>query len=641
MYETTNQEESEVDGASCGVNEQGNAWYTEMFSTIFGAATYEEERNCNDTGGNSQGNDDENREDVDNESVDVESLSTLARGFGDDLNSLPFIQGEALPREEDLVLSLDLEREGRFSSPLSLVQASLSNDSVESVVEQKINNLKAGRSTQDSEKFIPYLLRKMFPTTLGRGTDQESKQNKQDPTQESRRQALVHELQKAVDLYGPFDVRCANIRATLGDLHAESHEFNQALRLHNDAVLVYTTKLGDNHHATLKAKIRLGQVQENAGKYDDAITTFHNVMSMTRALQRDKDPSDADVMTKIASTLRKQGKYELSIKTLKGALKRYREALGDSHPSVSTTVDAIASLYVTKGDFTKASTILEEVVKLKAATFGMTSKEVASSLSELATCYECAEMYSKAMDNLKKAYKIYAGISGGSGERAILSLERIALIYQATGQFKKAAIAYLGVLRGRKRALGESHPTVGDTYFHLGVSLRESGQQDKAFKCMKQALNIYVGEGKDMHDVEMIAEVMHELAIIHKMKKEMDDAIKTFKQEISIRRKLGQPEYPLIAQTLNHLGVAEFELKNHNRALTYFMEALTIYEKQGNGLGTDFAEVLYNAGLVFESIRNKQKARDAFLEAARIFKENGYAEDHPHLSKAVNKLRRM
>jgi tetratricopeptide (TPR) repeat protein len=259
----------------------------------------------------------------------------------------------------------------------------------------------------------------------------------------------------------------------------------------------------------------------------------------------------------------------------------------------------------------------------------------------LATSYECAEQYSKAMKNLKKAYKIYADVVGESGEKSILTLERIALIYQATGQFKKAAIAYLGVLRGRKRALGDAHPSVADTYFHLGVSLRESNQHDKAFKCMKQALNIYVSDGKDMHDVEMIAEVMHELAIIHKASHNMSDAIKTFKQEIAVRRKLGQPEFPFIAQTLNHLGVAEFEIKNHNRALHYFMEALSIYEKRGTTLGTDFAEVLYNTGLVFESLRNRQRARDAFLEAARIFKENGYAETHPHYAKAAGKLRRL
>jgi tetratricopeptide (TPR) repeat protein len=655
--------------------EQEGAWYSGVFS-FFGAA---DDRNCQDTTksgglamcgpgvnaadaetkfGGLAGNhftimrSEEEREDADNDSLASESVSTLGRGLGDDLKSLPSVQGGVVPGEDGSVLSLD-----NFSLPTATKkdaagartgnskrrESSNKNETVESVVEKKINNLKSEKSNRETEQIVPFLRRKMFPKTSGRneGQDAEEPQQTSDSIYETRQQLLVSELRQAVESYGRFDIRCANITAALGDLYEENREYQQALKLHKDAVSVYSIKLGDDHQTTLEAKTRLGQVQENSGDFDAAIGTFYEVMSMTKALKGEKDPSGADVMIRIAATLRKKGKYELAIKTLKRALKTYREVLGDSHPSVSTTVDAIASLYVTVGDFTKASAILEEVVKLKAATMGMNSKEVAASLSELATCYECAEQYSKAMKNLKKAYKIYAEVSGESGERSILTLERIALIYQATGQFKKAAIAYLGVLRGRKRALGDSHPTVADTYFHLGVSLRESGQQEKAFKCMKQALNIYVGEGKDMHDVEMIAEVMHELAIIHKANNNMGDAIRTFKQEIAVRRKLGQPEYPLIAQTLNHLGVAEFEIKNHTRALNYFMEALTIYEKRGTDLGTDFAEVLYNTGLVFETIRNKQRAYDAFMEAAKIFKDHGYADDHPHLSKAANKLKRM
>lgn len=639
-------------------DESGNeTWYSNMFS-FFGGNNNEEERNdpqienkpywSNPDSSGSDGynngnidNSEEYREDVENESEASETVSALGRGLGDDLKSLP---SAADPGEDGSILSLDnmsiTKQEtksgvgGKRSSRLAT-----KSESVEAVVEKKINNLKFERTNSETDKNIPFLRKKMFPKTSGRGT--QSTQNTPDSVLESRRQLLVHELRQAVDRFGRYDTRCANITAALGDLYDENREFKQAIRLHQDALSVYSTKLGDHHERTLEAKSRLGKVQENAGLYDDAIFTFFSVMSMTKALKGDKDPASSDAMIRVAGALRQKGKYELAIKTLKRALKTYREVLGDSHPSVSSTVDEIASLYVTLGDFSKASAILEEVVKLKAATMGMSSKEVAASLSELATCYECAEQYSKAMKNLKKAYKIYADVSGESGDKAILALERIALIYQATGQFKKAAIAYLGVLRGRKRALGESHPTVADTYFHLGVSLRESGQQDKAFKCMKQALNIYVGEGKDMHDVEMIAEVMHELAIIHKANGNVGDAIKTFKQEIAVRRKLGQPEYPLISQTLNHLGVAEFEIKNHNRALNYFMEALTIYEKKGNESGTDFAEVLYNTGLVFESVRNKQRATDAFIEAARIFKENGYNEDHPHLSKAVNKLKRL
>jgi tetratricopeptide (TPR) repeat protein len=589
----------------------------------------------------------DHREDVDDESTAASTVSTLGKGICDDLHSLPSVKDSVAEGDESLVsfeTNGNSQVEGMQSEPKAkkLPKSVSKMVNVEDVVERKISNLKMDGNDGDASSDrnnVPFLRRKMFPYSSGRDTSKS--QLNSDPIVETRRQLLVRELRAAVDRYGRYDTRCANITAALGDLYDESREHKQAIRLHQDAISVYSAQLGDDHETTIAAKTRLGKVLQNAGEYDEAVSTLFNVLCMVKALKGEKDPASSYAMVHVAGALRQKGKYELAVKTLKRALKAYREALGDSHPSVSSTVDEIASLYVTMGDFSKASAILEEVVKLKAVTMGVGSEGVASSLSELATCHECAEQYSKAMKNLKKAYKIHADVSGESGEKAILTLERIALIYQVTGQFKKASIAYLGVLRGRKRTLGEFHPTVADTYFHLGVSLRDSGQQEKAFKCMKQSLNIYVGEGKDMHDVEMIAEVMHELAIMHKANNNTADAIKTFKQEIAVRRKLGQPEYPLISQTLNHLGVAELESRNHNKALAYFMEALTICEKKGRSSGTDFAEVLYNTGLVFESLRNKQRAYDAFVEAARVFKMNGYNESHPHLSKAASKLKRL
>lgn len=607
----------------------------------------------------------EEREDVDYDSVSEGTVSTLGKDLGDDLKSLPSVKGGVLPGEDETHLD-DIEslpmsprpdaRNSTFGKCVNVKLKDISkNESVESLVAKKIKNLKSERSNREISNKIPYLRQKIFPMTAGRD-DNEYIRNDQvrgpdSSILETRRKFLVRELRSAITKYGRFNVRCANITAALGDLYDENHEYRQSLRLHKDVVTVYSVNLGDDNKKTLDAKLRLAKVQENSGDIDGAITSYFYVMNMMKALKGDKDPEAMDVFTQIGGCLRKKGKYDLSIKILKRALKSYREVLGDTHPKVSVTVDSIASLYITIGDYGKASAILEEVVKLKAATLGSGSKEVASSLSELATSYECSEQYSKAMKNLKKAYKIYADVVGESGEKSILMLERIALVYQATGQYKKAAIAYLGVLRGRKRVLGDAHPTVADTYFHLGVSLRESNQHDKAFKCIKQALNIYVGEGKDIHDVQMIAEVMHELAIIHKAKNNMGDAIKTFQQEIAVRRKLGQSEYPFIAQALNHIGVTEFEIKNYHRALNYFTEALTIYKEKraetpgtvagGTVPGTEFAEALYNTGLVFETLRNKQKARNAFLEAARIFKENEHSKSHPHYSKIFGKLKRL
>jgi tetratricopeptide (TPR) repeat protein len=364
------------------------------------------------------------------------------------------------------------------------------------------------------------------------------------------------------------------------------------------------------------------------------------VTVMRRALRGEKDPSAADSLVCIAHALRKKEEYAQAIKELKRALKIYRESLGDAHAKVSTTVDEIASLYVAIGDFDKSAAILEEVVKLKAATLGMKSKEVAFTLTCLATTYECSEQFTKSMKSLKKAYKIYTEMGGYSSVDSTTTLNRIAQLYEATGDYNRASIAYLGVLRGRKINHGNGHLLVGETYFRLGRSLRETGQVEKALKCMKEALPIFVGKGVEMNDVEMIAEIMHEMAILNKEKKHFSEAARIFKQELGVRRKIGQPEFPLIARTLNHMGVTEFELKNNARALKYLIEALSIFQKRGEQ-GIDCAEVLFNAGLVFEASHNKERAVEAFNEAARIFKHHGYKDSHPHLVKAYYKIEKL
>ena len=627
-------------------------WYSGMLSTFFTSPT--EERDMSegshfDAKANSRnsnqyrGEGEESRDGVEDDLSTGDSLGSLGKGLGDDMKSLPSVNDDFLPGDTESLSSLDnlsLQKDEIISSALEKLRASIKKDSVESVVDKKIKNLDAEKIIADGDVDMPHLKNKMFPNTSGRSSEVNENQKPPSSLLEARRHILVSELRQALGGLGRFHTRCADITAALADLYDESQEYEEAIRLHKDAVSIYCVKLGDDNETTLQAKIRLGEVQENAKNFDDAISTYFYVMSMAKGVLGEKDPKVADIMVKMAVTLRKQEKYDLSIRLLKRALKSFREVLDDSHPKVSSTVDAIATLYLIVGDFTKATVILEEVVKLKAATIGAESKEVAGSLTQLASCYECTEDYDEAMKTLKKAYKIYSDADGETGELSLETLERVALVYQVSKQYKKAAIAYLGVLRGRKRVFGESHPTVADTYFHLGVSLRESGQNDKASKCMQQALNIYVGEGKDMHDVEMIAEVLHELAIIHKSKQDWVEATKTLKQELSVRKKLKKADDTAMARSLYHLGTIELECKNFAKALAYCNEALSIHERARQTSDVAYGEILYTTGLVFQCMRKKQRSHDTFEKAACIFLENGYNDDHPHLVTAVASMKK-
>lgn len=458
-----------------------------------------------------------------------------------------------------------------------------------------------------------------------------------DDSFEARRQSLVKELRSTIATHGRYDIRCAAISSALGDLLDESGEYAHAVRLHKDAVTIYSCKLGDDHSTTMSAKMRLGVVLENAQQFDEAIGLYYLVTVMRRALNGENEPSVADGLVRMAQALRKKSDFLQAIKELKRALKIYRESLGDAHEKVASTVDQIASLYVTVGDFDKSASILEEVVKLKAATIGMSSRAVAQTLSTLATTYECSEKFNNAMKALKKAYKIYTELDGYSSEDSTATLNRIAQLYEAMGDQNRASIAYLGVLRARKILRGSDSLAVGETYFRLGHSLRETGQFEKALKCLKEALPIFVGQGVEMNDMKMVADIMHEMAFINQDRGNYQDAVRIFKQELSVRRKIGQPEFPLVARTLNHLGVAEFELNNNSRALKYLVEALTIFQERGEQ-GIECAEVLFNTGLVFDAAQNKQRALEAYTEAARIFRDHGYKEDHPHLKKANEKI---
>lgn len=464
-----------------------------------------------------------------------------------------------------------------------------------------------------------------------------SSKEKFDPSVNARRRLLIKELRLAISTFGRYDIRCANISAALGDLLDEAQEYDHALKLHKDAITIYSCKLGDDHTTTMDAKLRLGAVLENAGQMEEAINNYYQVTVMRRALRGDHDPTVADGLVYMAHALRKKGDYVQAIKELKRALKVFRESLGDSHGKVAATVDEIASLYVTIGDFDKAAAILEEVVKLKAATIGMKSTAVASTLVHLATAYECSEKFAEAMKALKKSYKIYTEIGGYSSEDATATLNRMAQLYEATNDHNRAAVAYLGVLRGRKIQRGADHVLVGETYFRLGHSLRETKQYDKSMKCLKEALPIFVGQGVEMNDVKMVAEIMHEMAMINQDRGHFQDAARIFKQELSVRRKIGQPEFPFAARTLKHLGAIEYQMKNYNRALKYLVEALTIYQDRGDQ-GVDCGEVLFHTGLVFQKVNNKDRALEAFVEAVRIFSDHNLPEDFPMLREANEKI---
>lgn len=599
---------------------------------------------------------------------DEVSVASVGKLF-DDLASIPSLASigvklslidneqdtdSLLAAVEDLTLTSDTQKEKSSTEtskstevpkaqPLNERISSIDSVHLEKTLDKKLNEtIEEGKAQSDqeivSESSYSGSKRGSFSPTehMSCHTEWTGLTDEQPPTE-----ALVKQLRNAREQYGRYDVNCAKLTASLGDVLYKNGDYEKAFAMYKDAMSVYSTKLGDSNVTTIECRIHIGETLEKLGKIDAAIQEYHAVFEMRKDLNGEKDSTVADALVMISRALRqKEGRVPHALKELKKALKLYRTSLGDADPTVAATVDDIASLYMMSGNFAKAAAILDEVVKLKATTSGMCSTDVADTLTQLALAQHSSGNSENALKSLKKAYSIYTSVNGEDSKETIASLEKLARFYMETNDYNKAINACMGVLNRKKRTLGNSDPSLADTYLDLGVCLQQTGDFNKASKCLKLALTLCIGlkNTDGMRDSGTIAHIMHQLGVIHQLNGRTKDAVKVFKQELVVRRKMGPEELPQVARTLFYLGTAKYDLGEYAKALSFLTEALGIYEQIEEDLGMDFAETLFSTGLVFKTTKHDERARHAFLESLKLFYAHGLPNDHELVKMATTKL---
>eukprot|EP00548_Thalassiothrix_antarctica_P000457 CAMPEP_0194130914 /NCGR_PEP_ID=MMETSP0152-20130528/1816_1 /TAXON_ID=1049557 /ORGANISM="Thalassiothrix antarctica, Strain L6-D1" /LENGTH=924 /DNA_ID=CAMNT_0038825551 /DNA_START=133 /DNA_END=2907 /DNA_ORIENTATION=- len=578
--------------------------------------------------------------------------STLGSSIFTNCVSLPSISDMATPTGNDID-----DESSTASQDLATLSIDSAVEKLESLADEKMKKIDEKEIIGDVPQSAAALIRQSSSLSLSsnrsssnrslslnrslsfrrkRNKNRTEKDNKLSISAKSKKLAnnpknkklgLARELRAIVEEHGRYNIKFANVTLLLAAVYEDEKDYDVALKLYREAISIYSTKLGDHNNTTVDSKVLVAKLLDKMKEYQESIRIHCDVLNMRQALFGQTDPRIPDTMSFIANTMKKQGRLIQAIKELKRALKLYRTALGDSHPLVTNTVDEISSLYLDAGNYEKATAILEEVVKLKAGTAGINTMDVANTLEVLANAYESAEDRQNELRTLKKCYSVYSVVCGESSEEATTILERLAANYRTLGDVSRSVTAYLALLHTRKHCLGNTHPLVAKTYLYLGKALRENGKPEKARRCMKQALSICVGEGKHISDIGMIAEVMHEMALNSVDMGDNSGALKIFKQELAIRRKMGKKENRRKAVTLHHLGTTEICMRNNNKALNFFMEALSIYEKMDDEVGISFAKTLYCTGIVFEATRNQDRATETFEESIKILEGQGLSKE--------------
>jgi tetratricopeptide (TPR) repeat protein len=180
---------------------------------------------------------------------------------------------------------------------------------------------------------------------------------------------------------------------------------------------------------------------------------------------------------------------------------------------------------------------------------------------------------------------------------------------------------------------GERSTEVAAIETLLGATARAAGDLDAAEQHHRTALEIDRAlRGPDHFD---ISRDLHNLAGIHRLKKNLDAAFTTYQQALAIEVAKRGERSVQAGLTHNSLGLVKLERGDRAGARTEFELALDILTKAGHG---DRAFAEHNLGLVAAAAGDHALALAAYDRAAELFKatigDTALASIRLHLDRA-------
>ncbi|CAF4053873.1 unnamed protein product [Rotaria sp. Silwood1] len=176
--------------------------------------------------------------------------------------------------------------------------------------------------------------------------------------------------------------------------------------------------------------------------------------------------------------------------------------------------------------------------------------------------------------------------------------------------------------------LENDHPLVAELWGSIGLVKKAKGEIEISSQCLSKSLEKY----EQMRDRTGIARCLQNLANIHHMKGELNQAIDKYSQALNIFHELPGNQDKSIANCLHNLGATYCEQRKFTEAVEYYMVALNIRKTILPHTHPDIATTLNNIGNVY-FLKNKYDcALQYFEQALDIFKIS-LPSEHPSIAK--------
>ncbi|MBV1862559.1 MAG: serine/threonine-protein kinase [Nannocystaceae bacterium] len=325
-------------------------------------------------------------------------------------------------------------------------------------------------------------------------------------------QAAELQLRRALELLERTDAppeRRAGLLDNLGSTARTLGRFDEAVQLHEEALMVREAVLGPEHPLLARSLTNTAAAYIELAKFEEADVRYARALQIR---EQALGPEHLDVATtamNIGVSYYRRGNLKEARPYFERSLKIRQAALPEDHPRVLGTMANLAQLRSEAGDLEAAGALFDEVLRRLETRPDHDPRTKANTLANLAGLRVAQGRFDDALRLYESSLEIDEAQFGPDHPNVAMTLSNLGNVFESLERFDEALASQQRALKIREAKLGPQHPDLIWTLAGLSGVYQASGKPALAVPVLERALKI--AEQNDPHPT-LIAGVKFDLA---------------------------------------------------------------------------------------------------------------------------------
>ena len=249
----------------------------------------------------------------------------------------------------------------------------------------------------------------------------------------------VHLLDETL---GPDDPRTLAARGNLAVAYQSAGRLDQAVLLFEQVLAAHEHVLGPDHPGTLAARNNLAGAYESAGRPDEAIDLFERTLEDRKRALGENHPDILTLRNNFAFAYRSAGRLDKAIPLFKRNLEDREHLLGSDHPDTLTSRNNLAGAYRSAGRLDEAIDLYEQNLADRKRFLGLDHPHTLASRNNFANAYWSAGRPDEAVPLFEQNLAETLRVLGPDHPNTRIFRDNLAAAYRTVGRGEDAAVLF-------------------------------------------------------------------------------------------------------------------------------------------------------------------------------------------------------